>query len=299
MRIILFGSTGMLGEKINYAALEAGIKIVKPNKTSVDFMNPRSIYNFFTKIHKDDFIINAAAYTDVELSEVKYQKALQTNSTSVEVIANLCEKVGAFFIHISTDYVFNGKLKRPYNEEDIPRPLNAYGTTKLIGERKIQNICKRYIIIRTSWLFAHNKKCFPNTIISKILNNEKIKVISDQFGGPTSASALANLLIEVVKYNKKNQFSQQELCGVFHFCQKPYLSWFEFAQTIANLLEQSNLAPKNYEITPCSSNVYRSKAKRPKNSRLDSSKIEKYNFLQNKSWMDDLKNLILKYDKEK
>lgn len=237
------------------------------DKSSLDICNEKKIGAYF-KRHHPDFVINAAAYTDVELAEVERTTAFQINATGPHTLAVACKRMNIPLLHFSSDYVFDGEKNSPYSEEDQCNPLNYYGLTKLAGEKAIRAELFKHIILRTSWVFSNEKSSFPMKIHNRLASKAELKVVNDQLGRPTSARALAHV---VEKLLKKYFESKDHAWGTYNFCQKPTCTWFDFAKAVQNLSDRKGTA-----IRAVNSNAFPQVATRPKYSALNTKKLEEY-----------------------
>lgn len=259
-------------------------------RASLDITDLIAVQNL-AENNPPDCIINLAAYTDVNGAEDDKDKAYLVNSIGVKNLATVAAMHNATLIHISTDYVFDGTKSSPYVETDRTNPLNIYGKSKLMGEEYAQNLCPKLLIIRTSWIFSEFGKNFVTTMIDLSLRQTPIRVVDDQVGGPTSARSLAAAL-----YN----LSSRVICdqtfnhwGVFHFCQQPYVSWFELCCKTQEFLGSQQ--KKSRLAIPCSTADFPQAADRPKNSTLNCEKIEKLGLLAT-SWLSDVERITKFYE---
>lgn len=238
-----------------------------------------------------DCIINLAAYTDVNGAEDNYDKAYLVNSTGVKNLATIAAMHNAALIQISTDYVFDGTKSSPYVETDKPNPLNVYGKSKLKGEEHAQNLCSKLLIIRASWIFSEFDNNFVTTMIRLLQRQTRLRVVDDQLGGPTSAWSLAAALHHLSERIIRDQTFDH--WGVFHFCQKPYVSWFDLCCKTQEFLARQQ---KIFSFpTPCSSADFPQTAERPNNSTLDCRKIERLGLVIT-SWSKDLERAVKLYE---
>ncbi|MBE7703745.1 MAG: dTDP-4-dehydrorhamnose reductase [Cyanobacteria bacterium SIG28] len=253
MKVLVTGANGMLGQDLCPILEDIGCYVIETDKDNLDITNG-DLVNAVMEDVKPNLVIHCAAYTNVEKAEEEYELAHKINALGTENIAKACSKFDTTLIYISTDYVFDGKKSTAYTPLDETNPLNKYGLTKLQGEEAIKKYCEKYYIARTSWLYGHHGKNFVETVIA---NSEKdsIKIVNDQFGCPTWTVELANCIIKLL----------QKPYGIYHICGSGITSWYEFAKEIHN---QLNIECK---FSPCSSNEYTCKAKRPKNSAMDNS----------------------------
>ena len=239
-----------------------------------------------------DCIINLAAYTDVNGAEDDRDKAYLVNSIGVKNLSTIAAMHNAALIHISTEYVFDGTKSSPYVETDKTNPLNIYGKSKLKGEEYAQNLCPKLLIIRTSWIFSEFGKNFVTTMIDLSLRQTPIRVVNDQVGGPTSARSLAAVL-----YNLSSRIISDQTFnhwGIFHFCQQPYVSWFELCRTTQRFLDSQQ--KKFLLAIPCCTAEFPQAADRPKNSTLNCEKIEKLGLLAT-SWLSDVERITKSHER--
>jgi len=194
------------------------------SKNELDISDKDRLTLYFSA-HNFDYCINCAAYTNVEEAETNMDLAFKTNSESVKNLAEVCKLNSAILIHISTDFVFDGKKQEPYNEEDSTNPLNVYGASKLAGEKHVEAILPSHFIIRTSWLYSVYGKNFVKTIISKIKEKKKLQIVTTQVGTPTSCIDLSEFIYFLIK-SKTLKF------GLYNFSALGQASWYEFAKQI-------------------------------------------------------------------
>ncbi len=286
MNIVISGAKGQLGSKIKDISAERNFtNFLFTDIDELDITNKLAIFDFFNKYYPDVFV-NCAAYTAVESAEENYEKAYNVNALGPENIAEACKLHNTKLIHISTDYVYDGQKNSPYLESDETNPLSVYGKTKLIGENKILNILSNeVIIIRTSWLYSEYGNNFVKTILSLSKQLDQLKVVNDQIGNPTYAGDLANTIIEIIFNFKSNNYWHS---GIYHYSNEGECSWYDFAKKILEL--KDIFIP----IIPVSSIEFPTKAKRPKYTVLDKSKIKNTFGIHIPQWMDSLEN-CLKY----
>ena len=275
LKIALIGSTGMLGIDVNSTLKGAGSFIQNYNSLNLDITDKDRVMTSLTKL-MPNYVINCAAYTNVDLAESEKNKANSVNHTGAKNLADAAKEVNARLIHISTDYVFDGTKKTPYNENDKVNPINEYGLSKLKGENAIKGSGASYIIIRTEWLYGKNGKNFVNTILKLADSKKKIEVVNDQFGSPTYTKDIAYALSEIIK--KDNGSSE-----VYHLTNTGTASWFEFAIEIIKVFKRINC-----KIIPVPSDKFIRPAKRPANSILDCSKIKEHYKIELRHWKSAL-----------
>ncbi|SHG80877.1 dTDP-4-dehydrorhamnose reductase [Winogradskyella jejuensis] len=252
------------------------------NSKELDITSEQSVAKTF-KAKTYDYCVNCAAYTAVDKAEIEPQKAKLVNTIGVKNLALACKRHNVVLIHISTDFVFDGKKKTPYTEEDQTNPINVYGKTKRDGEIEIQKTLKRYFIIRTSWLYSNHSNNFVRTILRLSNEKEEIDVVNDQIGCPTYASDLSVFICKIITLNSEHY-------GIYHFSNEGKATWYGFAKQI---IEYWQL---NLKLNSVNSNEYITKAKRPGFSVLDTSKAKHTFEIITKEWKSSLYKCFLSYD---
>jgi dTDP-4-dehydrorhamnose reductase len=232
--------------------------------------------------HDVDVIVNCAGYTDVEKSESEEEIAFKVNAEAVSVLAAAAERKGASIIHISTDYVFDGKSSEPYMEDAAPAPLSAYGRSKLAGERALGASGAPYIIIRTSWLYSPYGKNFVKTILAKSEELPVLKVVSDQVGTPTYAGDLAEFILTLLEPENIVK------TGIYNYTNEGVCSWYDLACEVCEM--SGNLC----EVIPCKTGEYPVKAARPHYSVLDKTKAKETFGIGIPYWKDSLRYCLSK-----
>jgi len=260
IRILITGANGQLGKAIQEASSDYKefIEFIYTNKTQLDITKSDNIKSFFSR-NMFDYCINCAAYTNVDLAEKEPEKAIEINASAVKKLALYCNQNHVTLIHISTDYVFDGTSLSPYTENDKTNPLNVYGKSKLLGEIYIKEQLSNYFIVRSSWLYSKHNKNFVKTIFNRLLENQKLNIITSQKGTPTSCDDLARFLLYLVENEIKNY-------GIYNFSASGETSWYGLAMHIAKHLK------KNTNIKAIED--YDSPAKRPLYSVFNIDKAE-------------------------
>lgn len=244
----------------------------------LDITNIQQLVSYFSK-NELDYCINCAAYTAVELAEEQSDLAYAVNADGPKNLAEVCKKYQVKLLHISTDFVFDGKKQTPYIESDMPNPLGVYGASKWQGERNIQEIMEDYFIIRTSWLYSEYGNNFMKSMLRLSETRDEISVVSDQIGAPTYAGDLAEVLIKIILSSSPNY-------GVYHYSNSGAISWYDFAVEIFTQFG------KKIEVKPITTKDYPTAAKRPKFSVLDTTKIENNFDCTLKDWQASLNKVI-------
>ena len=259
---LVIGASGMLGSELVRQLKrhdEHIVDTVWPDDGSdrliLDITDYAEVKKLISSLHPRA-VYNCSAYTDVDKAEQEEAIATAVNGTGVEYIAQACLANNSYFVHVSTDYVFDGMGRRPYRPDDATSPQGAYGRSKLAGEEAIRKIDGRWLVVRTSWLFGRGGKNFVDTILKAARQRDVLKVVNDQTGCPTSVIDLAGCLVGLV---------QNDCVGMYHFCNGPICTWYEFAKKIVEI------AQLPCRVEPCASSEYPRPAKRPQYSVLDCS----------------------------
>ena len=292
MRVCVVGAGGQLGREL-WDARPEGCEALFLNRQELDITSYSCVKDVVEEF-QPKVVINAAAFTLVDRAETEIQTARIINTYGPENLARVCRDQGAVLIHISTDFVFDGKSSRPYRPEDEPNPLNVYGQTKLEGERKIiESGLKEYAIVRTSWVYSKYGSNFLNTMLRLFSERDSLGIVNDQFGCPTSAKCLANaiwrLATSQVSVNNKLDKAQK----IFHWSDSGVATWYDFAVEIQKKALENGLLESAIPISPISSTEYPVPAKRPSYSVMDTSAIRNLLGLESTSWQSELEKVIL------
>lgn len=277
-RILITGSTGQLGKEL-INKLSGDNHLIIANREDLDITNEISTNNF-VQANKPDIIINCAAFTAVDLCETEEQNAYNVNAIAPKNLALASKRIGSKLVHISTDYVFDGEgvknekgIIRPYVENDAVNPQSVYGKTKLEGENFVIKNCDKYFIIRTAWLYGDGKN-FVRTMINLSKSNEKVNVVNDQIGSPTSTKELANMIEKLMITDNY---------GMYHGTCEGFCTWYDLTCKIYEIL---NIKTK---VVPVTSEEFVRPAKRPKYSVLENKKLNDLGQYKFKHWKDALK----------
>ena len=257
MKILVTGAQGMLGQDLCPILEDEGYEVVETDVDTLDITNFEQVKKVLA-YENPDIVIHCAAYTNVDKAEEEPEKAALINALGTENIAKICAENDITLVYISTDYVFDGEKKEPYLPEDKPNPINEYGKTKLDGEKVVQKYCKKFYIVRTSWLYGHYGKNFIETMIS-LSNMPELEVVDDQIGCPTWTVELSNGIAELL--------DEMPEYGIYHICGSGKTSWYNFAKEI---FQQMGL---KVNLIPCKSEEFPRPAKRPKHSVLENKGI--------------------------
>jgi dTDP-4-dehydrorhamnose reductase len=289
MKILLTGKDGQIGFALHKRLASVG-EVIATNRNELNLENSDAIKAFIEKI-QPDIIINTAAYTDVDKAETEIELAHKVNTEAPRVLAEEASQLDIPIIHFSTDYVFDGLKNEPYVETDQANPQSIYGETKWKGEEAVRNH-KKHIILRTSWVFSSLGQNFLKTIMKLIQEKTSLNIVSDQKGAPTSADAIADVTYKIVKtiLNKAGF----EYFGTYHIALEGEVSWYQYACFITDDAIRLGLKTTmtSRDIKTISSDAYPTKAARPINSRLDTTKIKKTFMLKLPSWEEEVAAVI-------
>lgn len=287
MRILVTGANGQVGWELSSRSRQEGLDITALNRAALDITDQTAVRKEI-KRHSLSLVVNAAAYTGVDRAESEPELAFAVNRDGPAYLASACAEAKIPLVHISTDYVFDGQKKSPYLETDPISPLSIYGKSKAAGEVEIRNRLQEHIIVRTSWIYGVHGHNFVKTMLRLGRENESVWVVVDQFGCPTYAADLAEtILIIIAKLREPGEIEW----GTYHYCGKGVASWHGFTEAIFELARRhTSLRVKNVE--PIKTDEYPTPAKRPANSVLDCSLLEKKFDIHPKPWSESLARMI-------
>ena len=276
MRIVITGAKGQLGHAVLKEALRRGHEAVGADIEDFDLTNKDAAMAYFTAA-APDFVIHCAAYTAVDKAESEPELARAVNELGTQYIAEYCAARDIWMLCVSTDYVFDGIGSAPWEVDGTPNPMSVYGATKLEGERAVQSLCGKHMIVRTSWVFGPEGNHFVKTMLRLGGERPSLNIVCDQIGSPTYTVDLAHLLCDM---------AERPQAGVYHATNAGYCSWAEFA---AAIFTQANIACKVNEIP---SSEYPQAAQRPLNSRLSKKSLMDANYAPLPPWQDALKRYL-------
>ena len=284
MKILLLGSNGQLGRELERQLSSVGSVAAFP-RSALDITNHRAVTDAVLAIHPN-VIVNAAAYTAVDKAETDAERANSVNAEAVANLAQIAQKNGAWLIHYSTDYVFDGSKPTPYIETDAPNPINVYGASKLAGETAIAAADCQHLIFRTSCVIGKDGNNFAKTILRLAAERNSLKVISDQLGVPTSPSLISKITIDAIRAIKQDKAWPE---GIYHLAPQGVSSWHEIAKTLIVYAEQQRvqLNAQVADIQAITTAEYPTAAKRPLNSQLDTHKLRAQLSFDLPHWKDD------------
>lgn len=276
MKILITGANGQLGRELTKQYSEKGnVELILTDVDTLDITNVNDVYKMVNE-KRPDVIINCAAHTAVDKCEDDVDNAYKINTVGPKNLAAAINAIGGEIVQVSTDYVFDGTSEKPYLEFDKPCPASVYGQTKYDGEELVKVLNPKHYIVRTAWLYGDGNN-FVKTMIRLGENNPEVKVVNDQFGSPTSTTDLARVIIELVE--NKNY-------GTFHCTCKGQCSWYDFAKEIFSLKGM------DVNLVPCTSEEFKSRAKRPKYSVLRNYMLELTTGDITRDWKESLKEYL-------
>jgi len=281
--IWLVGSRGMLGTDVHNRLLSYKIDHVATDM-DVDITNRQALTEFSGPLALS-WIINCSAYTAVDRAEDEPEQAFRINAEGVRNLALVACQKGARFLHISTDYVFDGRNEGACYETDIPNPLGIYGRSKLQGELYIREHIDSHVILRTAWLYGHTGSNFVRTMLRLFQERDEIGVVADQWGSPTLAGDLADAIMQIITRDTLQH-------GTFHFTNEGRTNWFEFATLILKLARKYHILGREVRIVPIGTGQYPTKALRPANSYLSKEKIKNVFGISIRPWQEALESFM-------
>ncbi len=272
------GGAGQLGRELKDYLSVLG-DVMPLSRSEVDLSRPDELPDALSKISlafMPTLVVNAAAYTNVDQSEINIKESKLVNAISPRLIAEFSESVGAVMVHYSTDYIFSGDGTLPWSETDTPEPLSVYGKTKNEGERYVQENCKKHLIFRTSWVMSSHGHNFVSTILRLINTHKSLSVVKDQIGAPVSSKFLSQITTTVLKA-MEGASSTDPRWGTYHITGMGETSWCDYAKYIVTGAAHRGAEGvlKSDAIIPIPSSEYKQRARRPLNSRLNLTKIKK------------------------
>lgn len=277
MKVLVTGVKGQLGYDVVRELQSRGHEAIGVDIEEMDITDETAVSRVMEET-APEAVIHCSAFTAVDRAEEEQELCYKVNVEGTENIAKMCQKLGCKMLYLSTDYIFSGEGQRPWEPEDTPSPLNAYGQSKYQGEVALRQYVDKYFIVRISWVFGINGNNFIKTMLRLGKENGAVKVVDDQIGSPTYTFDLAKLLVDMI---------ETEQYGAYHATNEGICSWYEFAKEI---FQEANM--KEVMVTPVSSEEFPVKAKRPKNSRMSKEKLVQNGFSLLPSWQDAVKRYI-------
>lgn len=292
MKLLLLGKGGQVGWELQRSLAPLGELVALDFDSTdfhADFSRPEQLADTVRKI-RPDVIVNAAAHTAVDKAESEPEFARKLNATSPGVVAEAAQQIGALMVHYSTDYVFDGSGTAPWKEDDATGPLSVYGQTKLEGEQLVAQHCAKHLIFRTSWVYAARGGNFAKTMLRLAKERDKLTVIDDQFGAPTGAELLADITAHAIRATLQDPAK----AGLYHAIAGGETTWHGYARFVLGLAQQAGVelkaGPDAVEAVPTS--AFPTPAKRPRNSRLATTKLQTTFGLRLPPWQDGVARML-------
>ena len=294
-RVLILGATGQVGRELQRSFAGRG-SVTAATRETIDLADADRLRAFVRRL-QPDVILNAAAYTAVDRAESEPELAYAINAKAPRVLAEEACAAGALLVHYSTDYVFDGEKSGPWSEGDAPHPLNVYGASKLEGERAIQAAGGKYLTFRTSWVYGPHGKNFLLTMLRLAGERDKLSIVDDQVGAPTTSIELANATRAIVEGVFDGRYGEPEAwSGVYHMTCDGATSWFGFAQAI--FARAAAMGVKTPELTAIPSEAYPTPAKRPRNSVLSNEKLHARFGVRLAEWTEALDEAMRELSRE-
>ena len=297
MKILLLGKNGQVGWELQRSLAPLGELIALDRHSSAHCGDISRLDDLAATVRaiQPDVIVNAAAHTAVDKAESEPGLARTLNALAPEVLAVEAARLGAWLVHYSTDYVFDGSGDRPWRETDATGPLNTYGQTKQVGEALIAAHCPRHLILRTSWVYAARGGNFAKTMLRLAQERDRLTVINDQFGAPTGAELIADVTAHAIR-QVLTESDGQRRAGIYHLVASGETTWFDYARHVLDRARhiKPDLPIKASEVAPVPTSAFPTPAKRPHNSRLDTGKLQATFGLTLPSWQTGVDRMLAK-----
>lgn len=283
-KILVTGSNGQLGKELRQLEPDyPQFNFIFLAREDLPIHHFELVRNSFKAYHPQ-YLINCAAYTAVDRAESEKELAFQVNAEAVGVLAAVCRENNCRFIHISTDYVFDGTASSPYTEDAATHPQGVYGASKLEGEQQALQLNPDAVIIRTSWVYSEFGKNFVKTMLKLMGEREEISVVNDQIGSPTYAADLAEAILQIISHDQMSIDNWKP--GIYHYSNEGVISWYDFAVAI------KELSGSACRVNPIPTSQYPTPAKRPAYSVLDKAKMQQVFGVRLKDWKESLMRCV-------
>ena len=303
MKILLFGANGQVGWELQRSLSPLG-KLVALSRHSTDLCGDLADLNGIAESVKrvsPDVIVNAAASTAVDKAESDLESANLVNATAPGVMAEAATAVGAWLVHYSTDYVFDGSGSKPWVETDPTGPVNVYGKTKLEGEQRIASQCAKHLIFRTSWVYAARGDNFAKTMLRLAQERATLNVINDQYGAPTGADLIADVTAHAISQVMAQGDRLSGSSGIYHLAAGGEATWFDYAKYVVDQSIRAQVAPKIIAKTihPVATSAFPTPVQRPHNSRLNTAKLQQTFGLHLPPWQQGMARMLAEISEHK
>ncbi len=284
-RVLIIGASGQVGREVVMSA-PSNYEVVAPASREMDIRDAESVTKVFARI-RPDLVVNAAAYTAVDKAESERESAFATNADGAGNVARACSPHATPLIHLSTDYVFDGQRTSAYREDDRTNPINVYGESKLAGERQIHDARIPGLILRVSWVYGVAGSNFVKTML-RLASQDVVRVVDDQFGTPCAAADIAEV---VWRYAARPDI--REAGRLLHYSSQPPTTWFGFAKAIFETAAALGMVRRVPRLDPITTDQYPTSARRPSNSILDSSELQRITGEDAPDWRDSLRRVLI------
>jgi dTDP-4-dehydrorhamnose reductase len=282
VKILVTGAGGQVGRALASRAA-ANVNVIGCSHAELNIADERAVANC-VRLHTPDVVINAAAYTAVDRAETEVEFARSINANGPRHLALAAREVGARFVHISTDFVFDGSSSVPYKPDAATNPLCVYGLTKRDGEQAVLDVlAERSVILRTAWVYAADGRNFVSTMLRAMCSTRSVRVVTDQVGTPTSAQSLAEIIWKLIE--------KPEVRGIHHWTDAGVASWYDFAVAIAEEAASLGLVLPGVAVTPIATSEYPTPARRPPYSVLDKSSLKSLG-IASAHWRQRLRSVL-------
>lgn len=282
MKILVTGAKGQLGREIVQALQTAGEAVIAVDRSVLDFSHPSQVADGIAR-HEAEWVINCAAYTQVDKAETEAEQAFRVNRDSAKAVAQGVQRAGGRLLHISTDFIFSGSQSHPYLETDTANPCGVYGRSKWEGEQAICDLLPNALILRTAWVYGVHGNNFVKTILRLAAERDELRVVDDQIGTPSWTLDITNAIRSLIKGNAN---------GVFHFTNEGVASWYDFAAEILAQAKQLGILSKACQLKPIPTEAYPTPAKRPAYSVLSKTKIRQQLDYDIPHWKESLSLML-------
>jgi dTDP-4-dehydrorhamnose reductase len=283
--ILVFGGAGQLGQELVQAAKAGGVALTALSRADADIAAAADIRRGLAR-HRPSVVVNAAAYTKVDLAESEPDEARRANETGPGVLADACAQAGIPLLHFSTDFVFDGRKQGAYVESDAVAPLSVYGRTKAAGEAAVRRAAPRHVIVRTSWVYGAYGSNFLKTMLRLARERDELRVVADQHGAPTSTRDLARIVLALAP----RLAAGENAWGTYHFAGRGFTTWHGFADAI--VAAAAPALGRRPLVTAITAAEYPAAARRPANSRLDCTLFERTFGLSPRPWQDEMRHAV-------
>jgi len=293
--ILVAGAQGQVGSELIRESKKLGISLHALSSRDLDITDSSAVESCIERL-SPNLVINAAAYTAVDKAEEEIKTAFAVNCAGAEYLARSCATHNIPLLHISTDYIFDGSKKTAYTELDQASPLGVYGQSKWQGEEAVRNNLGQHIILRVAWVFGVHGNNFVKTMLRLGESHDKLRVVGDQKGGPTSAQSIAKTLLAFAQQYRESHALEW---GTYHYCGGPSVSWYDFAQEIFAQSFELGLLTNQIKVEAITTAEYPTPAQRPMNSVLNSEKLKLDYDINQPDWKLDLKQVLIELNSNK